>query len=79
MLLGAIFFLPTIISGLRKAKLRWVICIVNVVFIVVAFFNIILPVMIWVVLMILAITGKKDVEKIEISEIKINYSKKEDD
>lgn len=78
-LLGFIFFLPTIISGLRKAKLRWLIFIVNMIFIVVAFFNIILPLIIWLVLMIFASAGKKDKDKIETSGIKITYSYKEDD
>ena len=33
LLLGFIFFLPTIISGLRESKPRWLICVANVVFI----------------------------------------------
>jgi len=78
LLLGFMFFLPTIISGLRKAKLRWIICVVNLVFIAVAFFNIILPAVIWLVLMILAITGKKDVEKIETTGVKVTYVQKGD-
>lgn len=78
LLLGFIFFLPTIISGLRKSKSRWLICVANVIFIVVAFFNIILPLVIWLGLMILAVTGKKDAEKIETTGIKITHSYRED-
>ena len=79
LLLGFIFFLPTIISGLRKSKSRWLICVANVIFIVVAFFNIILPVVIWLGLMILAVAGKKDAEKIETTGVKITHSYREDD
>ena len=79
LLLGFIFFLPTIISGLRKSKSRWLICVANVIFIVVAFFNIILPLVIWLGLMILAVTGKKDAEKIETTGVKITHSYREDD
>lgn len=78
LLLGFIFFLPTIISGLRKTKSRRLICVANVIFIVVAFFNIILPLVIWLGLMILAVTGKKDAEKIETTGIKITHSYRED-
>ncbi|WP_303436840.1 hypothetical protein [uncultured Oscillibacter sp.] len=78
LLLGFIFFLPTIISGLRKSKSRWLICVANVIFIVVAFFNIILPLVIWLGLMILAVTGKKDSEKIETTGVKITHSYRED-
>lgn len=78
LLLGFIFFLPTIISGLRKSKSRWLICGANVIFIVVAFFNIILPLVIWLGLMILAVTGKKDSEKIETTGVKITHSYRED-
>lgn len=78
LLLGFIFFLPTIISGLRKSKSRWLICVANVIFIVVAFFNIVLPLVIWLGLMILAVTGKKDAEKIETTGIKITHSYRED-
>ncbi len=79
LLLGFVYFLPTIISGLRKTKLRWIIFILNVVFIVVLFFNLILPLVIWLVLMVLAITGKKDMNKIETTGVKITYSHREDD
>lgn len=78
LLLGFIFFLPTIVSGLRKSKSRWLICVANVIFIVVAFFNIILPLVIWLGLMILAVTGKKDAEKIETTGVKITHSYRED-
>lgn len=78
LLLGFIFFLPTIISGLRKSKSRWLICVANVIFIVVAFFNIVLPLVIWLGLMILAVTGKKDAEKIETTGVKITHSYRED-
>lgn len=78
LLLGFIFFLPTIISGLRKAKARWLVCIVNVIFIVVAFFNIILPLVIWLLLMILAVAGKKDINKIETTGVKITYTREDD-
>lgn len=78
LLLGFIFFLPTIISGLRKTKSRRLICVANVIFIVVAFFNIILPLVIWLGLMILAVTGKKDAEKIETTGVKITHSYRED-
>ena len=78
LLLGFIFFLPTIISGLRKSKSRWLICVANVIFIVVAFFNIILPLVIWLGFMILAVTGKKDSEKIETTGVKITHSYRED-
>lgn len=78
LLLGFIFFLPTIVSGLRKTKSRWLICVANVIFIVVAFFNIVLPLVIWLGLMILAVTGKKDAEKIETTGVKITHSYKED-
>ena len=78
LLLGFIFFLPTLISGLRKSKSRWLICVANVIFIVVAFFNIILPLVIWLGLMILAVTGKKDSEKIETTGVKITHSYRED-
>ena len=78
LLLGFIFFLPTIISGLRKTKSRWLICAANVIFIVVAFFNIILPLVIWLGLMILAVTGKKDAEKIETTGVKITHSYRKD-
>lgn len=79
LLIGFIFFLPTIISGLRKARLRGLICIVNLVLIATAFFNSILPLVIWLILMALAITGKKDTEKIETTGVKITYSHREDD
>ena len=78
LLLGFIFFLPTIISGLRKTKSRRLICVANVIFIVVAFFNIVLPLVIWLGLMILAVTGKKDAEKIETTGVKITHSYRED-
>lgn len=70
--------LPTIVSGLRKTKSRWLICVANVIFIVVAFFNIILPLVIWLGLMILAVAGKKDAEKIETTGVKITHSYRED-
>lgn len=44
----------------------------------VAFFNIILPLVIWLGLMILAVTGKKDSEKIETTGVKITHSYRED-
>lgn len=78
LLLGFIFFLPTIVSGLRKTKSRWLICVANVIFIVVVFFNIVLPLVIWLGLMILAVTGKKDAEKIETTGVKITHSYRED-
>ncbi len=78
LLLGFIFFLPTIVSRVRKSKSRWLICVANVIFIVVAFFNIILPLVIWLGLMILAVTGKKDAEKIETTGVKITHSYRED-
>ena len=78
LLLGFIFFLPTIVSRVRKSKSRWLICVATVIFIVVAFFNIILPLVIWLGLMILAVTGKKDAEKIETTGVKITHSYRED-
>ena len=78
LLLGFIFFLPTIISGLRKSKSRWLICVANVIFIVVAFFNIVLPLVIWLGLMILAVTGKKDAEKTETTGVKITHLYRKD-
>lgn len=78
LLLGFIFFLPTIILGLRKSKSRWLICVANVIFIVVAFFNIILPLVIWLGLMILAVTGKKDAKKIETTGVKTTHLYMED-
>ena len=58
--------------------MQWLICIVNILSIAILFYNIILPLMIWLVLMIIAIAGKKDTEKIENIGINITYKQEGD-
>ena len=72
LIVGLIFFLPTIIATLRHIKLRVFVCILNVLAIVTLFVQILLPIIVWLVIMILAISGKTESKnKNEIPSINI--------
>ena len=71
LIIGFIFFLPIIISSVRKSACRLIICILNITSIPLFFINLFIPVVIWLILMILAITSKKSIEKITPPDINI--------
>lgn len=77
-ILGLIYLLPSIISGLRRTKVRWIIFILNIVFTAAAYINAILPVVAWLILAIIAITGKKDMNRVKTAGIKIVNVQKEE-
>ena len=60
LIIGFVFFLPTIIASLRHIKLRAFVCVVNVIGISTFFLSFYIPIIIWLVLMIVALVGKKE-------------------
>ena len=72
LMIGVVFFLPTIIATLRHIKLRVFVCVLNVLAIITLFVQILLPIIVWLAIMILAITGTPDSKnKNEIPTINI--------
>ena len=79
LIVGFIFFVPTIIASLRHIKLRIFVCILNVLAIVALFLHILIPILIWLFIMILAISGKPVLEtKNTIPTINIITGNEED-
>ncbi len=60
-LIVLVYFLPAVIALIRKTKMRLLICILNVLSIATFFTKIYVPIVIWLVIMLLAIIGKRDV------------------
>jgi hypothetical protein len=58
LIIGFIFFVPSIVASLRHIKLRIFVCVLNVLAIATVFLKIFIPVLIWLFIMILAISGK---------------------
>lgn len=76
---GLLFFAPTIIASMRHIKLRILICVLNVLAIVSIFMKPYIPIIIWAVIMILAISGKPEhSNQNSVPVIKIYSSKEED-
>lgn len=63
LIIGFIFFMPTIIASLRHIKLRVLVCILNVLAIATFFVQILVPIIIWLIIMILAISAKPEQKK----------------
>lgn len=59
LILGLIYFAPTIIASMRNIRLKALVCIVNVGTIPLFFVRMWLPAILWLVLMILSIVGKR--------------------
>lgn len=62
LLVGLLFFLPTIVATLRHIKARVAVCVLNVLAIVTLFFGVLVPVIIWLVIMIMAIVGNPEIK-----------------
>lgn len=79
LIIGFIFFVPTIIASLRHIKLRVLVCILNVAAIATIFVAIYIPVIVWLVIMIIAISGKPEPKnKNVVPSISIITAKEED-
>ena len=62
LLIGLVFFMPTFMALLRHIKLRTFVCIFNVLAIVTLFVQIYITIIIWLIIMIMAISGKTELQ-----------------
>ncbi|SET46474.1 hypothetical protein SAMN04487771_101944 [[Clostridium] aminophilum] len=63
LVMGFLFFIPTIIASFRQIRLRVLVCALNVLVIATVCFNPFLPAVIWLCIMIIAIAGKREAKK----------------
>lgn len=60
LIVGLVFFVPTIIASMRHITLRILVCVLNVLAIALFFTKIYIPFIVWLILMILAIACKPE-------------------
>lgn len=60
LLVGFVFFLPTIVASLRHIKLRVLVCVLNILAIASIFVAIYIPIVIWLVIMLIAISNRPE-------------------
>lgn len=74
-IVAVVILAPTLISIIRKTKLRKVIVMANIIGVFFFLFNFILPLIIWSILFIASLIGKKELKtNVDIPSIIINTS-----
>lgn len=63
LILGLVFFLPIIIASARKIEHRTLVCIANITVIVTLFLKFYIPIILWLIIMIIALSDKHEKQK----------------